>query len=69
MNLTMKKYNKAPNKNIWGMPASIIIVQRIIKLYFQLQKPYYSLKQTPSENYGGIGAVMAMISHAFDNNG
>ena len=35
-----------------------------------LQKPYYSLEQTASENYGGIGAVMAHeISHAFDNNG
>jgi putative endopeptidase len=35
-----------------------------------LQEPYYSLKQSPSENYGGIGAVMAHeISHAFDNNG
>ncbi|CAJ1193330.1 Neutral endopeptidase [Companilactobacillus paralimentarius] len=35
-----------------------------------LQAPFYSLKQTSSENYGGIGATIAHeISHAFDNNG
>ena len=35
-----------------------------------LQKPFYSLDQTQSENLGGIGTVIAHeISHAFDNNG
>ena len=35
-----------------------------------LQKPFYALSQSPSENLGGIGAVIGHeISHAFDNNG
>ena len=74
--LNYEKYNKAPNKNIWGMPASMVNAyysptdNKIVFPAAILQKPYYSLEQTPSENYGGIGAVMAHeISHAFDNNG
>ncbi|GAB6093316.1 M13 family metallopeptidase [Furfurilactobacillus curtus] len=47
-----------PSNNIIVFPAAI------------LQAPFYSLSQTSSENFGGIGAVMAHeISHAFDNNG
>lgn len=47
-----------PFKNIIVFPAAI------------LQTPFYSLKQSSSQNYGGIGAVIAHeISHAFDNNG
>jgi len=74
--LNYEKYNKAPNKNIWGMPASMVNAyysptnNQIVFPAAILQKPYYSLEQSPSENYGGIGAVMAHeISHAFDNNG
>ncbi|MFP4187759.1 MAG: M13-type metalloendopeptidase, partial [Acholeplasmataceae bacterium] len=70
------KFNKEPNKNIWSMPASMVNAyysptnNQIVFPAAILQKPYYSLEQTASENYGGIGAVMAHeISHAFDNNG
>ena len=70
------KYNQEPNRNIWGMPASMVNAyysptnNQIVFPAAILQKPYYSLEQSASENYGGIGAVMAHeISHAFDNNG
>lgn len=70
------KYNKRPNRNIWGMPASMVnayynpMNNQIVFPAAILQEPYYSLDQSVSENYGGIGAVMAHeISHAFDNNG
>ena len=47
-----------PSFNIIVFPAAI------------LQAPFYSLDQSSSENFGGIGAVIAHeISHAFDNNG
>ncbi|WP_295746896.1 M13-type metalloendopeptidase [uncultured Limosilactobacillus sp.] len=47
-----------PFKNIIVFPAAV------------LQAPFYSTKQSSSENFGGIGAVIAHeISHAFDNNG
>lgn len=73
---TYSKYNQKPNKNIWGMPASMVNAyysptnNQIVFPAAILQRPFYSLDQTSSENYGGIGAVMAHeISHAFDNNG
>lgn len=48
----------SPSNNEIVFPAAI------------LQAPFYSLKQSSSANYGGIGAVIAHeISHAFDNNG
>src|SRR5699024_8078374 len=47
-----------PQRNDITFPAAI------------LQAPFYSLQQTSSQNFGGIGAVIAHeISHAFDNNG
>lgn len=47
-----------PSRNDITFPAAI------------LQAPFYSLKQTASANFGGIGAVIAHeISHGFDNNG
>ncbi|MFC6274460.1 M13 family metallopeptidase [Levilactobacillus tangyuanensis] len=48
----------SPSNNEIVFPAAI------------LQAPFYSLDQSSSANYGGIGAVIAHeISHAFDNNG
>ena len=55
-NMVNACYN--PSANDITFPAAI------------LQKPFYSLSQSPSENLGGIGAVIGHeISHAFDNNG
>ncbi len=72
----LNRFNNPPNKNLWMMPASMVNAyyspqnNQIVFPAAILQKPYYSLEQTASENYGGIGAVMAHeISHAFDNNG
>lgn len=70
------KWNTKVDRTRWEMPAhmvnayynpsfNIIVFPAAI-----LQPPFYSLKQSSSENYGGIGAVIAHeISHAFDNNG
>ena len=47
-----------PSRNDITFPAAI------------LQAPFYSIKQSRSQNLGGIGAVIGHeISHAFDNNG
>lgn len=47
-----------PSSNDITFPAAI------------LQAPFYSIKQSRSQNLGGIGAVIGHeISHAFDNNG
>lgn len=47
-----------PSRNDITFPAAI------------LEAPFYSLKQSRSQNFGGIGCVMGHeISHAFDNNG
>ncbi|MDO4773302.1 MAG: M13 family metallopeptidase [Bacillota bacterium] len=70
------KYNQPVDHSIWGMPACMV------NAYYNptsnlicfpaaiLNEPFYSLKQSKSANFGGIGAVIAHeISHAFDNNG
>lgn len=70
------KWNKPVERDEWEMSAdtvnayyhpfrNIIVFPAAI-----LQAPFYSLEQSSSENFGGIGAVIAHeISHAFDNNG
>lgn len=69
-------WGKDVDRSRWEMPAhmvnayynpsfNIIVFPAAI-----LQAPFYSLDQSSSENFGGIGAVIAHeISHAFDNNG
>ncbi|MFR3683726.1 MAG: M13 family metallopeptidase [Enterococcus sp.] len=71
-----KKWNQPVERDEWEMSAdtvnayyhpfrNIIVFPAAI-----LQAPFYSLEQSSSENFGGIGAVIAHeISHAFDNNG
>ena len=70
------KLHKEVDRNEWLMPGHMVNAcydpQRndITFPAGILQKPFYSIKQTVSENLGGIGAVIAHeVSHAFDNNG
>lgn len=70
------KLHKKVDRNEWGMPGHMVnacynpFSNDITFPAAILQKPFYSLKQTESENLGGIGAVIGHeISHAFDNNG
>ena len=71
-----EKFNEDVDKKEWHMPA------HMVNAYYSpdansinfpaaiLQAPFYSLDQTASQNYGGIGGVIAHeVSHAFDNNG
>ncbi|KRL12542.1 M13 family metallopeptidase [Schleiferilactobacillus perolens] len=70
------KQVKPVDRTEWGMPGSLVNAQYdpsrndITFPAAILQAPFYSLKQSTSQNFGGIGAVIAHeISHAFDNNG
>lgn len=71
-----KKFKQPVDRNEWEMAASTVnayyngALNIIVFPAAILQAPFYSLKQSASANYGGIGAVIAHeISHAFDNNG
>lgn len=72
----LAKYGEKVDHSIWEMPSCMV------NAYYNpsfnlicfpaaiLKEPFYSLKQTKSQNFGGIGAVIGHeISHAFDNNG
>lgn len=70
------KWNQPVDKTEWGMPAHMVNAyyspqtNQIVFPAAILQAPFYSLDQSSSANYGGIGAVIAHeISHAFDTNG
>ena len=71
-----KRWNKSVDRMRWEMSAATVnayyhpFKNIIVFPAAILQAPFYSLKQSSSQNYGGIGAVIAHeISHAFDNNG
>ncbi|WP_305069099.1 M13 family metallopeptidase [Limosilactobacillus kribbianus] len=71
-----KRWNKPVDRMRWEMSAATVnayyhpFKNIIVFPAAILQAPFYSLKQSSSQNYGGIGAVIAHeISHAFDNNG
>lgn len=73
---SLGKLHKPVDRSEWGMPGHMVnacynpFSNDITFPAAILQKPFYSLKQTESENLGGIGAVIGHeISHAFDNNG
>lgn len=70
------KLNKPVDRTVWVMPGHMVNAcynPSLNDITFPaaiLQAPFYSFKQTRSQNLGGIGAVIAHeISHAFDNNG
>lgn len=70
------KLTKPVDRERWAMPGHMVnacydpFVNDITFPAAILQAPFYSLKQSRSENLGGIGAVIGHeISHAFDSNG
>lgn len=70
------KVKQPVDRNEWSMAACTVnayysgMMNVIVFPAAILQKPFYSVDQSASANYGGIGAVIAHeISHAFDNNG
>ena len=72
----LSKLNQPTNPEKWAMPGHMVnacydpFVNDITFPAAILQPPFYSIKQTRSENLGGIGAVIGHeISHAFDSNG
>ncbi len=72
----LSKLDKPTEPENWAMPGHMVnacydpFVNDITFPAAILQAPFYSIKQTRSENLGGIGSVIGHeISHAFDSNG
>ena len=70
------RLNELVDRSIWSMPGHMVNASYdpfkncITFPAAILQAPFYSIRQTRSQNLGGIGAVIGHeISHAFDNNG
>lgn len=73
---TLAQWGKKPDKSRWGMPGDLVNAyyspdfNQIVFPAAILQAPFYDYHQTASENFGGIGTVIAHeITHAFDTNG
>ena len=73
---SLSKLDQPTEPENWAMPGHMVnacydpFVNDITFPAAILQAPFYSLKQTRSENLGGIGSVIGHeISHAFDSNG
>ncbi len=73
---SMEELNKPVDRTEWAMPGHMVnaaynpSANDITFPAAILQKPFYSINQSASQNLGGIGAVIGHeISHAFDNNG
>lgn len=73
---SIRRFPEPVNRDEWAMPGHMVnacynpFANDITFPAAILQEPFYSLKQTRSQNLGGIGAVIGHeISHAFDNNG
>ena len=72
----LSKLDEPTEPENWQMPGHMVnacydpFVNDITFPAAILRAPFYSLKQTRSENLGGIGGVIGHeISHAFDSNG
>ena len=72
----LSKLSEPTDPTKWAMPGHMVnacydpFVNDITFPAAILQAPFYSIKQSRSENLGGIGAVIGHeISHAFDSNG
>lgn len=70
------RYSEPVDRHAWNMTAHTVnaqynpVAHAITFPAALLQAPFYSPHQSPGENYGGIGTVIAHeITHAFDNNG
>ena len=70
------KWNTPVDRSLWPLSADTVnamyspLDNSINFPAAILQAPFYSLEQSSSSNFGGIGAIIAHeISHAFDPNG
>lgn len=70
------QWGQAPDTSRWEMPGDLVNAyyspefNQIVFPAAILQAPFYDYHQSSSQNFGGIGTVIAHeITHAFDTNG